>query len=155
MAKSLGGVHISSGELLRRDATTANSLNGGKLAPADLVQRLVGESMDQVPQDQPIILDGTPRTMSDVLWLAKKLPECGRTLTAVILLKLDLATSLKRLQLRERPDDNLQAVQEKYAQFKQVTGEAIDYYRKHGQLQVVDGRGSIEEVHELVKAVIQ
>jgi len=154
LAADLGGTHLSSGKLLRADPRAAAKLVDGRLAPAVEVQRVVGEAMVEIPQDQPVVLDGTPRTDSDVHWLEKNLPKFGRELKCVVLIELDIDTSMKRLGLRGRADDAPDAVREKWQLFEDVTGPVVEHYRQLGMLITVDGRGSIEEVHQLVRAAV-
>lgn len=152
LAQDLGGVHLSSGNLLRQDPKAAAMIADGKLAPAHEVERIVSQAVDAVPAEQPIILDGFPRTMSNVRWMDEQLPAHNRTVDAVILIELDLATVLQRLGVRGRADDTPEAVQEKLDEFNKKTRPVIEHYEALGVLRRVDGRGSIEQVQELVKA---
>lgn len=154
LAADLGGTHLSSGKLLREDAHAAAMLVDGRLAPADEVQRVVGEAMAKIPRDRPVVLDGTPRTDSDIRWLDENLPKLKRELKCVVLIQLDIETSMKRLGLRGRADDAPDAVREKWKLFEDITGPVIEHYRQEGVLVTVDGRGSIEEVHQLMKAAV-
>jgi adenylate kinase len=154
LAGELHGVHLSSGKLLRRDPHAAAMLMDGRLAPAEEVERVVGEAIDAVTPEQPVILDGFPRTMSNVHWLDQELPAHNRVLTRVIWIDMDMETSLKRLSLRDRADDAPTAVREKYQLFEEKTTPVIEHYERAGLLRHVDGRGSIEAVHELIKAAL-
>ena len=154
LAANLSGVHLSSGNLLRQDPKIAALIADGSLAPAEEVERIVGEAVDAVPAEQPIILDGFPRTMSNVRWLDEELPAHKRDLTAVVLIELDLATSMKRLGLRDRADDAPAAVQAKWDEYVSKTQPVIEHYEQLGLLRRIDGRGSIEEVRELLQAAV-
>jgi len=154
LAADLGGTHLSSGKLLREDKQAAAKLVDGRLAPADEVQRVVGEAMAKIPEDRPVVLDGTPRTDSDVKWLEVNLPKLKRDLKCVVLIELDIETSMKRLGLRGRADDAPDAVREKWKLFEDVTGPVVEHYRQKGMLVTVDGRGGIEEVHQLMRATV-
>ncbi len=151
LANSLGGVHMSSGNLLREDPTTAALIKGGKLFPAAEVERVLAEALAKIPTEQPVVLDGTPRTMSNVRWLERELPMLGRTLVGVILIDLDFETLSERLQLRGRADDAPDAVRVKWDAYEAETKPVLDYYRSKDQLKVVDGRGSVEAVSELIR----
>jgi len=129
-------------------------LHDGRFAPADEVERVVGEAIAAVPDDTPVILDGTPRTMHNVKWMEETMPKLGRDLTHVILIEVDLETSKKRLGLRVREDDLPHAVQQKWDLFNTKVREVIDHYERSGKLIRVDGRGSIEEVHQMIKAAV-
>jgi adenylate kinase len=150
LAQELNGVHLSSGNLLRQDPKAAAMIADGKLAPAAEVERIVAEAVDAVPADQPIILDGFPRTMSNVKWMDDQLPAHQRDVTAVILIELDLETSMKRLGLRDRADDAPEAVKEKWDEYANKTKPVVEHYEALGVLKRVDGRGTVEGVHALI-----
>jgi adenylate kinase len=150
LAEYYHGVHLSSGKLLRKDAHAAAMITDGRLAPADEVERVVGEAMATVPEDTLVVLDGTPRTESNVLWLDKNLPRLHRDLVKVIFIDLDIETSMKRLGLRGRADDAPRAVSEKWQLFERVTRPVVEHYNNLGLLMHVDGRGGIDEVHQLI-----
>ncbi|GAC1603442.1 MAG: adenylate kinase [Candidatus Saccharimonadales bacterium] len=154
LAQELGGVHLSSGNLLRQDAKIAAIIAGGQLAPAEEVERIVGEAIDLIEPARPIIFDGFPRTMSNVRWMDDELPKHQRTLRAVILIELDLATIKARLGLRDRADDSPEAVQKKWDAYNEKTQPVIEHYEELGVLRRVDGRGSIEEVQALVREAL-
>ena len=154
LAEHYRAVHLSSGKLLRQDPHAAPTLVDGRLAPAAEVERVVGEAMAKVPQDKLVILDGTPRTQSNVRWLDRNLPKYGRHLVKAVLIDLDIETSMKRLSLRGRADDTRAAVKEKWQLFDEITRPVVGHYRDLGLLVTVDGRGTIAEVHELMKKAL-
>lgn len=154
LAQELDGVHLSSGDLLRRDVAAAAAIADGKLAPAEHVERIVGEAVAAIPADHPIIMDGVTRTMSNVRWLEGKLTEWGRELQCVVLIELDLETSMKRLGLRHRADDAPEAVKEKWDEYTAKTQPVVDYYDSLGLLRRIDGRGSVDEVQRLMRNAI-
>ena len=151
LASELGGVHLSSGNLLRQDPKAAAMIADGKLAPAAEVERIVGEALDAIPETQPVILDGFPRTVSNLEWMTEKLPQHNRKVKAVVLIELDLETSMQRLGLRDRADDAPEAVKAKWDEYVTKTQPVIDHYQRLGLLKRVDGRGTVEVVQGLVK----
>jgi adenylate kinase len=155
LAQDIDGVHLSSGALLREDPKAASMLNEGKLAPAEEVHRVVGEAFAKVPDEKPIILDGTPRTQQDIDWLEENLPRFKRELARVVVLDFDIETSLKRLTGRDRTDDSPETVARKYEWYVGQVKPVIAYYDRSGLVRHVDGRGTIDEVHELVRAALR
>lgn len=154
LAEKNGWIHLSSGKLLRADHRASKLMVAGRLAPAQEVERVVGDAMRAVPADTTLILDGLPRTDHNVRWLEQTLPELGRTLVRVILIELDIETSMKRLGLRGRADDVPDAVREKWKLFEEYTIPVVEHFRAKGLLSTVNGRGTIEEVHqEIVHAL--
>lgn len=154
LAQSHGWVHLSSGKLLRADSHAQATMVEGKLAPPGVVHRVVGEAMAKVLDSTTVVLDGTPRTQFDVDWLNENLPRFHRQLKVVLLIQLDIKTSMERLGLRGRADDAPEAVREKWKLFDDVTGPIIEHYRGLGLLTTVDGSGSIEQVHAEVEAAL-
>ena len=155
LAQSHGWVHLSSGKLLREDSKAKAQMVEGRLAPAREVHRVVGEAMAVVPEAQVVLLDGTPRTQSDLDWMDEHLPKLHRELKLAILIELDIETSMRRLGLRGRADDAPDAVRQKWQLFEEVTGPIVEHYRALGLLRTVNGRGSIDEVHEEIEAVLE
>ena len=155
LAEQYGAAHLSSGKLLRKDPKALAKMVDGRLAPASEVERVVGEAMGKVPKEKLLVLDGFPRRYSDVEWLEREMPAMNRQLQAVVLIELDIETSMKRLGLRGRADDAPEAIREKYKLFHAVTKPVVDHYRKIGMLVMVDGRGTIDEVHEAIVAELE
>jgi adenylate kinase len=87
--------------------------------------------------------------------MEEELPKLERRLRVVVLINLDIETSLKRLGLRGRADDAPQAIRAKFKLFDEVTRPVAEHYRELGLLAEVDGRGSIEEVHQQIVAVLE
>lgn len=155
LAEKYGWAHLSSGKLLRRDQHAMALMVDGRLAPAEEVERVVREAMEKIPTSTPVVLDGTPRTKHNVEWLDHELPKLDRALVRVIMIELDIETSVKRLSMRGRADDQPEAIREKWALFEKITAPIVEHYRKLGLLEVVDGRGTIEEVHEEIVQVLE
>jgi adenylate kinase len=155
LAETYGAVHLSSGKLLRKDPEVAAKMVDGQLVPAAEVERIIGDAMAGVPKGTLVVLDGFPRTDSNVQWLEQNLERIGRRLMSVVLIDLDIETSLKRLSLRGRADDAPDAIRAKYRLFDDVTRPVVEHYRKLGLLSTVDGRGTIEEVHDEIVAVLE
>jgi adenylate kinase len=154
LAEQYGAVHLSSGKLLRQDPQALAQMKDGRLAPADMVERIVGHAMADIPKKDLVVLDGFPRTEHNVAWMESELGRFERRLRCVVLIKLDIDTSLERLRLRGRADDGVAAIKAKYELFETVTRPVIEHYREQGLLVEVDGRGTIEEVHsEIVSAL--
>ncbi len=154
IAAERGGVHLSSGALLRRDAQMAASLNTGHLAPTAEVNRVVAEAVQQVPANQLVILDGFPRQLSQAKWLDARLGEWGRTLKRVILLDATEAETRRRLLTRGRSDDNHAAIDEKWREYQTETLPVLAHYEQLGLLARVNGHGTPDEVAARIREVL-
>ncbi|QQR53134.1 nucleoside monophosphate kinase [bacterium] len=155
LAQKLHGVHLSSGHLLREHPSTKHLMESGKLVEADLVEQVVGDVIDTIAQSQPIVLDGFPRTQSNVHWIDTELIKHGRSLRQVILLEVDKKVILERLRQRQRSDDDPAAVERKWVAYDRWTTPVVEHYRDLGHLREVDGAGSPDEVQSRIWEVVQ
>jgi adenylate kinase len=155
LAQHLHGVHLSSGAILRADPAIAPLLVSGELILAAEVERAVGEALAQVGADVAVVLDGFPRTMSNVYWLEAYVATSQRQLKRVVYLDLDLETSIVRLGLRGRADDGAGAVNQKWLEFNAKTQPVVGFYEERGLLRHVDGRGTMADVAALVRLAVQ
>jgi adenylate kinase len=58
-------------------------------------------------------------------------------------------------KLVQRDDDKPETIKERLRVYRERTAPLIDYYRGKALLEIVDGSGSIEEVHNLVLEVLR
>lgn len=71
-------------------------LAAGDLVPDDITCQMVEERLAQPDAANGAILDGFPRNANQAEWLKDHLASKGETVTAVLLLDLDLYTAFKR-----------------------------------------------------------
>jgi adenylate kinase len=117
---------------------------------------IVAERIEEQDARRGFILDGFPRTVSQAEALDAMLKAKGKPLDAVIELAVDEEVLAGRIAKRVaetiaaggtvRPDDNEDAFRVRLAAYRDLTAPVSDYYRRQGQLQVVDGMASIAEV---------
>lgn len=58
-------------------------------------------------------------------------------------------------KLIQRDDDKPETIRERLRVYRERTAPLLDYYRDKGLLEIIDGSGSIEEVHGLVLQVLE
>ena len=125
--------HISTGDLLRAI--------------------LLGMLRDRFSRDDTragFILDGYPRNLAQAAALDQLLADLGQKFDAAVQLTVDNEQIIERLAGRAkaegRADDSPESVRHRLNVYDQQTAPVIDFYRQHGQLTVVDGVGSLDEV---------
>ena len=82
LARSLGIVHLSTGDLLRAAVAARSALGleaegymrAGQLVPDDLVVRLLRERLDHPDTSEGFVLDGFPRNLTQAVLLEKFIP---------------------------------------------------------------------------------
>ena len=92
-----GMVQLSTGDMLRAAVKAGTPIglkakavmDAGELVSDEIVSGLIGERLDQLGTDTPVIFDGYPRTAAQADALDAILSERGRTLDHVIELAVD------------------------------------------------------------------
>ena len=181
LEKEFGFLHISAGELLRKEAAKNTALgkeikktiDAGKLVPNQLIRNLV---QGQVSGRKKYILDGFPRSVEQAkaieelkidqvlyLTIAEKIV-IERFAGRRVCLQGHHSYHIKYLPpkkagvcdvdgspLIQRADDNPAVIKERFKIFHQQTEPVADYYRKKKILKTVDGSSSPDEVYNKVK----
>lgn len=154
--------HISTGDLLReevRKQTPAGleakrHLDLGGLAPDSLIIGMVDRRLDQGDCDRGCLIDGFPRTLKQAQELDALLAKRGQPLGGVIELSVSDERLLERLIGRGRSDDNLQTIRERFRIYHEQTEPVLDYYRRRGILETVDGSGTPDQVFERIRTAV-
>lgn len=110
------------------------------------------ELIENFSGDESIIFDGNPRRLGEAKELDEVLEYMGRKddLKAV-LVDITEEEAMKRLLKRGRHDDTEEYIKSRLSWFKTSTEPVVDYYEKSGRLIRIDGMGTIEEIHEMIK----
>jgi len=159
--------HISTGDLLRAEVAAGSPL-GLKakevMARGDLVsdEILLGMLKDRFSRDDTrtgFILDGYPRNLAQAAALDALLKDLGQKFDAAVQLVVDFERIIERLagraQAEGRTDDTPDAVRHRLNVYEEKTAPVVDYYRQQGQLTVVDGEGTLDEVFARIVGAIQ
>ena len=164
-------IQLSTGDMLReaKDSGTemgnkvAEVMARGDLVTDDIVIGLIREKL-QGDKKGGFIFDGFPRTLAQADALADLLAEQGETLDAVIEMRVDDDTLVKRIVGRAeearaagqpvRADDNEDSVKHRLLEYYKKTAPLIGYYHAKGQLESVDGLGTIDEVKAAIAGIL-
>lgn len=159
--------HISTGDLLRAEVAAGSPL-GLKakevMARGDLVsdEILLGMLKDRFSRDDTrtgFILDGYPRNLAQAAALDTLLTELGQKFDAAVQLVVDYEKIIARLagraQAEGRTDDTPEAVRHRLAVYEEKTAPVVDFYRQQGELAVVNGEGTLDEVFARIVEAIQ
>ena len=94
LAETIGGEHVSTGDLLRaarREGTDLGNqaqgyMDAGELVPDSLILDLVRDHVAGVASEVSLLFDGFPRTTAQAVGLDAVLSEVGRKVDRVVLL---------------------------------------------------------------------
>lgn len=159
--------HVSTGELLRNEIRQGTELGRqaaaliekGNLVPDEIVVGMIRNELIQHNQGAGFLFDGFPRTTAQAETLDSLMRELNLQIDAVIALHLPDEMIFERIQHRAeiegRKDDADRAtIQNRIDTYHGKTEPIIDFYRKQGKYQEIDGTGTIDEVFEKITALL-
>lgn len=163
LCKKFGYVHISTGDLLREEIKKGseigkkieNIVKSGSLVSDEIVTEILEKKLKEV--EGPFILDGYPRTTSQIFLLNEILNKLGKSIDLVISLKLPDELSIERIVNRRTCRNcgwvcNIKFMPPKVANKCDVCGGEL-YQRDDDKEEIV--RRRLEEHHKQVKPILE
>jgi UMP-CMP kinase len=165
LAQEFGMVHLSAGELLRREQVCGSRegkiidqhLKEGKIVPVEITLSLLRKEMAAKGVGRYVI-DGFPRNEDNLQgWTQHMSSSC--TVDKVLFIDSPQAVLENRLLLRGRTsgrdDDNVESIRKRFVTYVESTYPIIEHYRSTGQLVHISGLGGQREVYNSVKAAVE
>jgi adenylate kinase len=126
-------------------------MSKGELVPDEVVIEMIAAKIDTTKDCAGFLFDGFPRTVAQTEALEKMLNERGMKIDSMLVLDVDHDELVKRLILRAdqsgRPDDrDPEVIENRIDVYKAKTEPIIEYCRKRGIYQPVNGMGTIEDI---------
>ena len=159
--------HISTGELLRSAVKAGSELgikakavmDRGELVSDDIVLGLIEERLSQADAKAGFILDGYPRNLAQAHALDQLLGRINQPVDEALQIDVDVDMVISRIAKRAaeegRSDDTEEVVRNRMKVYSDQTAPVVDYYARQGVLSRVLGEGTIEEVFQRIKGVLQ
>ncbi len=167
LVEELGLPHISTGELLRSAVKAGSELgmkakavmDRGELVSDDIMLGLIEERLSQADVEGGFILDGYPRNITQAGALDELLNRLGQPVDEALQIDVDVDMVVARIAKRAaeegRSDDSEQTVRNRMNVYSEQTAPVVDHYGRKGVLSRVLGEGSIEEVFQRIRGVLQ
>ncbi len=162
LVKTYKMAHLSTGDLLRavRDAKTDVGLkadkfmSSGALVPDEIIVAIIAERLAKPDCRQGYLLDGFPRTIAQAEALDAMLAEKGTPLHVVLELRVPEEELFRRLAGRGRADDAPEVIRQRLVAYRKQTEPLLEYYGRQGALKSIDGLGTVDEIFDRAKAVL-
>jgi len=150
--------HISTGDLLRAEVAAGSKLGleakevmaRGELVSDAILLGMLEDRISRPDTANGFILDGYPRNLAQADALDVLLKRIGQPMDYALQLEVPTELLVERIAGRAaaegRADDNPESVRKRLEVYDSQTAPVIEFYRQHGQLTVVDGVGSLDEV---------
>ncbi len=167
LVEEVGLPHISTGELLRSAAKSGSELgtqakavmDRGELVSDDIMLGLIEERLSQPDAEAGFILDGYPRNLAQARALDVVLERLQQPVDEALQIDIDVEMVISRIARRAaeegRSDDTEEVVRNRMKVYSEQTAPVVDYYAHKGLLSRVLGEGSIDEVFQRLKGVLQ
>ncbi len=150
--------HISTGDLLRAEVAAGSKLGlaakevmaRGELVSDAILLGMLEDRFSRPDTRGGFILDGYPRNLAQAAALDALLSRLGQPMDYAV--QLDVPTEMLveriagRAKAEGRADDNPESVRTRLDVYESQTAPVVEFYRQHGQLTVVEGVGSLDEV---------
>lgn len=158
--------HISTGDLLRAAVKAGSPLgqkvkavmDAGQLVSDDLMLDLLEDRFAQDDARTGFILDGYPRNLVQANALDAMLQRIGQPIDHTLLLEVPHELIVERLAGRAaaegRKDDDPETVRARLRVYEEQTAPIAEFYQARGQLQRLQGTGSVDEVQERLLTAI-
>jgi adenylate kinase len=158
ISKQLGIVEISTGDMFRTHLANRSPLgveaqkylDAGDLVPDHLTTAMVRERLQEPDTKAGFLLDGYPRTLSQLADLDGLLEETGGALDAVLEISADDDEIVRRLLLRAqaegRSDDTESVIRHRLQLYRKETEPVISRCAERGLLVRVDGTADVDHV---------
>lgn len=158
--------HISTGDLLRAEVAAGSALGlaakevmaRGELVSDEILLGMLESRFSRDDTRGGFILDGYPRNLAQAAALDALLSRLKQPFDHAV--QLDVPTDLLveriagRAAAEGRADDNPESVRKRLDVYGSQTAPVIEFYRTHGQLKVVDGVGTLDEVFNRILEVL-
>lgn len=153
LADEYGFAYISTGEIFRVLITGRRRnemLEGHLLSDAEVI-RVVDKVLELINTKEQFILDGFPRTKTQIDWLLEQAEQGRFEQPMVVNLDIDETAVRDRLNKRGRMDDTEESIDRRFLEYQEVTKPILDYMKARG-LKVcdIDASGTPTEVHEKI-----
>jgi len=168
LIEKFGWIHLSTGDLLRKEIANATPLgleaksfmDKGQLVPDEVVIGMIGSALDANPAAKGFLFDGFPRTVAQAEALDALLSGKGSEITLVLALEVGqeelVARLLNRGKTSSRSDDRDEnVIRKRLVEYDTKTAIVADYYARFGKVAKIKGEGSIEDIFQSLSAEIE
>ncbi|MDP2775277.1 MAG: adenylate kinase [Nocardioides sp.] len=153
---------ISTGDIFRANVTSGTELglkakqymDAGDYVPDEVTNAMVRNRIDEPDAESGFLLDGYPRTLSQVEELDGMIKFTGHELDVVLVLTVDqdeiVQRLLQRAEIEGRADDTEDVIRRRQELYTEQTEPLIEVYRSRGILVELDGMGEVDDVTQRI-----
>lgn len=168
LIEEYGYYHISTGDVLRAQIAEGTELgkiaesyiSKGQLIPDELMIDILDDVLAMHPESaKGVVFDGFPRTIHQAETLDVLLAKRNGKVDVVVGLEVEedelIARLINRGKTSGRSDDNMETIKKRLDVYNNQTNPLRDHYMAQGKYEAVHGMGSIEDILERIKVVVE
>ena len=168
LIEEYGYYHISTGDVLRAQIAEGTELgkiaesyiSKGQLIPDELMIDILDDVLAMHPESaKGVVFDGFPRTIHQAEPLDVLLAKRNGKVDVVVGLEVEedelIARLINRGKTSGRSDDNMETIKKRLDVYNNQTNPLRDHYMAQGKYEAVHGMGSIEDIFERIKVVVE
>lgn len=162
-----GLMHLSTGDLLRNEIAQKSELGlkaqalieRGELVPDEMVISMIESKFQGNCNCKGFIFDGFPRTVAQAEALDQLVAQFHTAVSGMLALVVEKQELINRLLERGktsgRPDDqDVSIIENRIIVYNQKTAPLINYYEEQNKYFPIEGIGTIPEIAERLKVVV-
>jgi len=162
LAAHYGIPAVSTGDIFRANISQGTPLgvqvkeilDSGGYVSDEITNAMVRDRLAQDDAEPGFLLDGYPRTLSQVEELDGMIRHTGHELDAAVVLTVDadeiVARLVQRADVEGRADDTEDVIRRRQQVYVEQTEPLIEVYRTRGLLHEIDGMGGVEKVTQRI-----
>ena len=156
IAKEFDLIHISTGDLLRREVenkteigqTVAKIMQEGGMAPGSMILGLLTREIAQNFGSPGFLVDGFPRAMDQALEFERTVGKPKAVLYFDCPLNVLEARLVERGKTSGRADDNIDTIRLRFNTYKKESYPVIQHYNLRGLVKKISSDAPLDEVYE-------
>jgi adenylate kinase len=167
LIQRFGLIHLSTGDLLRREIAGSTTLgieakrfmDKGELVPDSVVIGIIKNILHANKEAKGFIFDGFPRTVTQAEALDNLLNGNGTPVSGMLSLEVEKEELILRLQNRgitsgRQDDQDVAVIENRISVYHEKTAPLKNYYAAQNKYFSIDGMGSIDEIASRLKETV-
>ena len=168
ISKFLNVSHLSTGDILRKKLLDNDDLakrlqsimSSGNLVSDEILNSIVSSRLKN-ETETGFILDGYPRTISQLEFLNNFLLESSASLNHIFDIQLNFETLKNRIIKRSseegREDDNINVIETRYNEYLNSTQKVSNFYKENYSsiFHEIDGSQQIQEITKKIEDILK
>lgn len=151
-------IYLSTGDILREEIVAQSEIglkvkkivNKGGLISNEIVVSIIEKKVSNNLKSNGFLFDGFPRTVRQAEMLDEIFNKYNLKISGVLSLEVAedilIRRMLERGKISGRPDDNINSIKHRFAEYDEKTKPVLSYYQNKNILHSIYGVGEIEDI---------